>query len=427
MSKVTKLEDVNEDCLLLIFEHLPVADLLSMENINSHFNILAADELKRRFSRKLVVIEDFAMEMSVNPLLGKMYESRDCIYLFNAPLIVRFLKQFGSSIESLQINFDTMGLILDPPNSQVLFQLIAEHCSKSLSQLHLGWLKQSIFNNMKTVFEKVEIISFEGRLYDLGLDEFSLNDLFPALRELYLNEVVLLRDPDCLKLKIPHLVHLEVTIDEGDAAQLFVTQRLISELIRKNPQIQSLVMRQASANLLKSASVKLIQLKHLEIYDYRGRNNDNRNIHFEHVKSFKVDNDVPVDISFGNDLKDFEIEGAIPDNNKYIEFIENNKHLKRIQIKGRYGLTNDEIFRLATIQSNAESLSVVCDQEVEHENINKLIRNFRNSKQFHLKLIAGPFELDDLAAMLEEQFERDFFVKTVFENFEVILEQKPGN
>lgn len=422
MNRTTETSDSNIDCHVLVLKGWPLIEVYSLANSDENYWHLVMDDLKQRFAQKTVILTT----LHPFPAENDFEETDDYIKIRHAPTAVQVLRDFGPSIRKLKI--EHVPKYKDAQSTRNVYELIHEQCYESLEQLQLRWLGQDFFLDTTRPFKRLTNLSLASDIMEINSGtENNFSDLFPVLRHLYLSYVEV-RNTDILLVKYPQLEHLLVDVYVFDTPG-YITEPEIIELIKKNTQLRSLIVKNVSPTLLKVIADHLKRLENLEIYRYDERKRDIYNFHFQNVKSFKIGNSfgqsMPAYITFGNNLKQFQVE-AYPQDSKYISFVESNNSLKRFQMNGKFSLRDKDILRLATIKLNLTEMIINCEWGVNDENIIKLIENSDKLKRIQLKMHEKTVKAKLLATIwkLHKQFDQQWFISVI--EYDILLERKSG-
>lgn len=379
-----------------------------MAQTSKFFRNAVAAELRRRFAMKMVILTSFFSF----PGYGDFEENDDYILIRHTSNIRKVLLDFGASIRNLKIEHIPKKSKAESLN---IYKLIEEHCSETLVQLHLKWIGQSFFAKQTKQFKKVENISLEGNIIELGNDQISFRDCFPAMRQLYIGYIKVqdTKFKERIDVNFAHLERLTVDIFTKESAQFVETESLTMELIRKNPQIQSMTLRNVSPDLLKAVADRLPNLKKLELYNFDEDDKNTYEFHFEQVKQFRIGQNnsqsMLTNITFSDKLEEFEVE-ALPNDLKYcLKFLEG-KYLRKFTVFGDGELTNDDILRMTNIKLNIIEMSLNCAEDVQDENIAGLIENSRELNKLHLNFYKQKNEMSKMVFMLREHFEDEWMI-----------------
>lgn len=412
----TKFEDMNLDCQLLILRLLSISDLFSIGKTSKLLASVAKQEIGRRFATKPVAISQFGVNSVIREQEG--------LYLIeDIPTAVNLLNEYSHSIRKLEIRHipteQTEGQSIN-----VIYDLIKERYSETLVQLHLVYLDRSFFENMTTVFTKVEnfVWRFEAKTdVDLGNDHQTLADLFPNLKRLQLS-CIKVRNSSKILVNYPYLEHLDVNL--GDSRPF--TQPSIVELFRKNPQVLSLSIRMASNIFLKTIADELPNLETLELRAYRYEGHSTDRIHFKRLKCLKVINcyaqTMPKDINFGVHLEEVEVEPYLDLQASFINILENNPNVTKFRVTD--AITDQNVLQLAaklsSSGSNLVELLIVCNG-LKEESLVELIQCARNLHSIRLINLLTLFSAESVFRF-RQRFDDEWVIKVIGIN--IYLEKK---
>lgn len=350
--------------------------------MNKHFSLLAADVLRRRLSKKLVVIRDNAI-----------VESKDLqIENYDNPIIIqtnlnakKFLKYFGKFITNLKIEYQSVH-----PSNKIrvnrINNLINLHCAETLKNFEISTQLDNFLDEFTKSFKNVEDLVLNGRFKSLNNSELNLNQIFPAMKSLIIDGKIRFTSGDSgLDQNFSHLKHLELYIVPYEF-QEFLTESIVRNLIRKNKQITSLRLIQPSRKLLKVASICLPSLDSLDIQFYDDRlTNDENQIYFPNVKKLVTHHSyIPFqNVIFGN-LKEFQyLKPMSAYCHRWTQLVKNNSRLRKL-ITNFY-INNEELTRLASSSEHLTEIYISVDDSVDIETIIRLIQKNTHLKKMHLK------------------------------------------
>lgn len=403
-----QLMDLDEDCQYLVFDKLRVTDLNALARTNKYYESFAMDIVRRRFAKKMVIFDLLWVHSTSNDYT----ETNEYIEIEHAEAAIKMLIQFGRFIKNLKIQHVSTVSHLDREPTKKVYRLIQEHCSESLTQFHFKHNEFNYFDYVTKPFKNVQNVTLNGNMNHLGNNQLNLQQIFPAMRYLHVN-LLRIKNMSTLTLEFPHLEHLNVAICTVNFNE-YVREPTIVELIRKNPQIRSIVLGNLYLNLLEVVSETLVNLEQLTLYSYF-EPVAGVEYHFEQVKSFKFSNNwgqsMPSNITFGEHLEEFEVNARLHDH-KYIDFIENNRNLKKICI---HKPDNDDIQRLAAAELNVTEISISFDNDVEGENLVQLVKNCKQLNQLHLKMTSANQKIEEIFSMLRKEFENRF-ISNMYKN-----------
>lgn len=314
------------------------------------------------------------------------------------------VRRFGRNIRKLKMENVQMSGFIDHRSTRDIYKLLQEHCADTLNQFHFDWMKEDFFEHVSKPFKNVHIVSLDKEV--VGLENDRLNQVFPSMRSLYLNHVQN-QNISTLASKYPNLEHLQAVYNVNQYHLGYVTETVITEIIRLNPQIKSIDLSNVNGILLQFISNHLKNLEKLTIYNYDDENQIP--IYFKYVKIFKIGQcktqSMPAHITFDEHLEDFEV-GAHPRDRKYIDFILNNKNLKKICITAGspyYGLESVDIQRLASANLDVVEMSMMYGMDASVEDFVTLIENCKHLNRLHINMYSMFSHMNDIVQMLRQQ------------------------
>lgn len=372
---------MNFDCQLIIFEFLPVYDLLLFAEINKKLKLLVERELKRRFLKKMLIFRAPYDSHELKDARASLKESYDLIQITRLPTIYMILRDFGHTIANLKI----LHFLATPEHEdQSIYQSINLYGSESLSQFHITNNGNDIFARVTKPFKTVERLSLHGRFKNVNNSEFGFEELFPWLRQLDL-ESVNIHELDISERKMAHLEYLTADIWNSN------TSPAIKRLITNNPQIRSLTLLSVTPGLLQFVSERLPHLQYLEIGYFSEENVDvtNFRLDFKELKSFILCGTssvytIPSNIIF-RDIEELEANAIGRDSARLIEIsLKYKKNLEKLRLI--VALNNEEILQLANAELNVVEMAFTCGKNCDKENVVKLIESCKQLKQFRLHI-----------------------------------------
>lgn len=169
-----------------------------------------------------------------------------------------------------------------------------------------------------------------------------------------------------LDFSIPNLVDLSVsfsTFDEPNDNE----ERQFRKLVEKNPQIQWLLLRYTTTQLVKSVSeylqnLKILILPIITAVDYKDE------IHFKHVTNFRIEQ------VLGGCIENITFERleelfCFSSQSNWPEFVEKNPKLKKIALDKFYSADDNHISLLPKIATNLVEASFNIGPDPENPNI----------------------------------------------------------
>lgn len=298
--------------------------------------------------------------------------------------MLKTLKYFGDFISKLEIVFDS----IDPLENRVhqIYQFTNVYCSERLAQLHLANAPKGFFNEFRKPFKRLENVSLSGDFDKLSNEKNNFSVVFPVLRSLTLSTYSIL-DSNWIEQVYPHLEYLNLLVYKSNGnAPGRLKKSKIERLLENNKQIRILALEDASPELLRIVAKNLPNLEKLELKLFEAFDDEDE-IHFKHLKFLNTklsSHSVPTIIDLEN-LEELETDAFPGGCQRWIEFVEENEHLKKLTVD-HYYINDSEILRLAQANSNLTEMSLWCENDVKSNNLIKLIENNQHLRKMHLKL-----------------------------------------
>lgn len=174
--KMTKLMDLNLDCLESIVKHLDFADLLNVASINEYLNTAVNWVYTKKYPQKELIIRGPCFFRRSSFLIAE-----DFIVVDSLDMILQLLRCFGYLFNRIQfrLNFNFIKY-----NKRVLNN-IHEYCSESLSQFELLYIPNNRLKQLnRKPFNTVKFVHLNlvGCYLGVGTDWF--NKFFPKMEQL---------------------------------------------------------------------------------------------------------------------------------------------------------------------------------------------------------------------------------------------------
>jgi len=308
-------------------------------------------------------------------------------------LAEQFLKAFSESIKKLSIAYH---LLPDDSHKQI-GRLVNVHCSETLEEFHAKNCKNGAFDEMEKPFKKVTNVSFDGDWWDHAENQLGLDKLFPEMRVLnftYTGGYIYDRH-------YPNLI--EVNTFETTAYDF-------GKLIAKNPQIKQLRVEETTMGFLKYVSEKLPDLETLAfVVPIDSPHYQESEIQFERVTELSVTDFHhhfrSGKFSFKN-LKHFEllVDGNIKD--EWISFIGNNKNLESLTVTAGY--LNEVTFLILSKKFNGlleAKINLDMARTVGVESVVEFIENNKQMKKITVNFARGSVAyFKELSKLLDKQW-----------------------
>lgn len=380
--------DLNEDCHLLILEHVNTVDLLSLAQMDAQLFGVSKIALKRKITKNEVVIRVPSDQTKLKSLADYAKDYNNNIELRHWPTIHWLLKHYGHIITSLRIQ---IGYELPEDEAKTMYEMINSHCSNTLIQLHITNNNDKVFTSFKKPFENVQMVSLAGSF----VDNANFTKIFPLLHRLSIGAIT----GDKLNLqeqRMPHLEAIILTENSNDR-----NTNLMKELIKRNPQIKSLILHEVRPAFLQFIASELPHLEKLHITLYEEDRRKNYSLNFQYLKSFSMTcAHFPLNIIL-DELNELKIRTHNVESMMAVEkVIEYKKNLKKFELMVE--LNDKEILTLANANLNVIEMRLTCETDVNAQSIIQLIEGSKELKR--LDLVFGSRKINSFTfAILKER------------------------
>ena len=199
-------ERLNDDCLMIIFKHLDLPDLMNMAQVNAELYYIALYEFKRKYSQSFLAVgilmnppRSFMENLleSTGKMLHLTNEERlqrtfskftfDTVaqrVIFNDyPFLINTIKYFGCLIKRVDMKENMLEANVVKP----IFEHLNKYSARSLIQLKVGRMKIEWLNELKGPFPKLDEFSFSDsheRSFEFNPKRLTISEKFPNLRRL---------------------------------------------------------------------------------------------------------------------------------------------------------------------------------------------------------------------------------------------------
>lgn len=324
----TRLQDLNEDCLIMIFKNLSEFDLVNIVEYDDHFQSAALEVFRKNFARRRVEISN----------------ERDTVNLF-----VKLIKYFGNQIHELVVHYSEDYHRFD----KLIDDAICLYCGETLREIVFMGTDRCALIDITEPFKNVSTVSFiGGRPCDL-ISEF--DKWFPMAHTLKL--ILLNYGKHIIKLnrQCPALQNIEY-------AKYFDNQNhqnsdtLINSIMNMNPQLRTLRIelhltnKHALAIYLVDlrtilAGSRLTNLWNLHfVFEYEGYIIAPP-FHFESLKNLTISLTNSMMLKHlpwkTDSLDSFKLNVCLLEQGS-VEFITNNRNVKMLELNGEW--TSDAVF-----------------------------------------------------------------------------------
>lgn len=386
----TELAELGPDARLFVLDSLNLSTILSFPLFDDHYDRIAQEVFRRKYSRKTFKIADVV-------LIGfeEIPDVNNVIYLKQFGEILRVLKIFGHLMTKLKLEYSQHpqfgGVNISP-----IVKYINLYCADSLVELEVIISSDYVefFDKMTKPFKNVKKLTISGQFNRLTGSTHTFTEMFPSVRSLSLYYVQVF-DKNGLDMKFPHLIHLSVQVAQSDKTRFEDSD--VEKLLRTNPYIRSLKLDRCDPNLLKIVNEVLHNLETLQLTSFIGFRvfNENKPIVFKNVKYLLVDGDssyIQDNVEFTN-LTEFHLIGFAATNAHVVDFLAQNPHLKSVSVKKSH-ISETELKKLIEMNLNLDEITLLLSCDMNDETVLNFVRKYENMKkitftsQYSLKTIA---------------------------------------
>lgn len=359
--QVTKLTDLNFDCLTNIFKFLNPTELTNLFLYNQQFFEAVQYVLRTKYKNWTPVITN-------DPKFGIDGKSQT----------VKLIKAFDNIMGSLKIDYSHSSHRYD----WMIERAIMRYCRSSKKTVCFEGAGKDIMSNISEPFNAVERVVFTKS--ELGHLVMNFGKWFPNGDYLGLTKTTRQAEPNIFKNHHPNLKKLcviETRMNTNDLINFIVA----------NPQLEALTFTcdegdydgiKLTEELILSIKTELKNLKDLHILIPNGMdwpfNVWSEKIHFEHLVSLSISNGLDTNIwehfpiTFGR-VENLTLNGNVLN---CAMFIEQNRNISSLAINGIIN-TVEHIFvttNLLTELPNLEYLQIRNDREITRYVMDLLIR-----------------------------------------------------
>lgn len=338
MKTETKITDVNNDCLVRVFEYLSFDDLLSIAEANKRLRQAAGFVFARAFGTRAIYLN-----VTLSYREGTVEVNDERISINDLKTSLQILRNFGPWIKKLELAYAPFTF---PQRREEVDRYIMKYCAASLTDLELNALAENSFKDLRKPFSNVEKVRFNFGTLGKKLTQF--NRWFPKMRclELMSNQFA---DSKCIETSFPSLTELMVGASTESNG---LKHENIVRSLSLNRQLTNLSLRSVSdPTLFQSANEYLPNLESLDItwdlkYSFKF---NGKKIHFKNVKKvnmcvFTKDNRIPLKIPFSfNQLEEFRLQTGSQLNKELTDFITKHPAVSKLSIVPRYQFEYQDI------------------------------------------------------------------------------------
>lgn len=167
----------------MVLENLDLIELLQMSFTNEYYHRLCADVFRRKTKNRKVVFR--ILTYYKDKQLGiRLSEPENSIYIENCDLMLKFLKSFGNSINTLKMDYSCS---FDADRRKEITEWVNKYCAETLLQLELVQYTGFKLDYFTLPFKTLQKLSIDHLM--LETKTTTLYEKFPALRDLTLKYI----------------------------------------------------------------------------------------------------------------------------------------------------------------------------------------------------------------------------------------------
>lgn len=400
---------------------MSLPSLFAFSQTNKNYNSVITSIVERRMAKNLIT---FNTTSQVDEMDNDVLETKDSITIQKSQFALTVLKKVGNFITNLEIR---QCCNREYDDIQLIKKSIAQYCSDTLKQLQIinehenATLHSNFFSEFTKPLKNVENVSLRGQFGVLENSNLKFNDIFPGMRRLSLKSLDVL-DMSWVNQTFHNLQDLYAEVWSFDN-QNRLTEEAQGSLLINNPQIGSLVLKNARLKLLGMLSDRMPNLENLTLTSYTefSFHSIDHQIHFDNVKYLKMQlgfRSVPKNLFLKN-IEVFETDAFPNDCSRWIEFVDKHKHLRVLRFA--YPIKTGHIKQLAAIKPNLVEILLKMDENADFDSIARLIESSPKLEKVILDL---PWRNPEpLAKFLENRFKCNWIFSRI-RYFSASLERK---
>lgn len=396
--KTTLFEHLSPEVLLQILDELDFPDLLAMAQVDPRLAVWASDSFRRRFDTisfdasacysrlSPVVGMIWVVQRSISPKLHRImsYDSNQGeIRIFEREFALQTMQSFGGSVRKVQLSYGTELSRLTEYvfhwaiQMDVISAMVNKYCHDTLLEMEILTSKKDSLKRMTKPFERVEYVAFYNSLPESISGSLQMNQLFPAMERLSLENLREANVTSYIDCHLPHLMHLHI-----DLLEQSTNDTIFNNLVKKNPQIQSIELCKTSATLLSTVHSVLLNLESLTLCSAK---HDAGELHFDSVKKLAITSGeqvASIDMQFVNlnELHGY-IDGRHLDH--WLQFLKKHQRVHNFAMKYAH-MTDAQFEMIAALLPNLNEMHIyaVGPTFLSTETVVRLIERSTNLTRF---------------------------------------------
>lgn len=333
-NRLTSFTDLNDYCLLQIFQNLDMQTLLNVAMLDDRLNNLA-----------------YTIYIQIDSSIYDLEQPLRIGYYYRQVCSAQFLHAFGEKYNKMDIYYP----VLHADEAKQIESIISTKLKNNLIELTINNFEYtakngSIFQEASSPFVNVEKMC----LNHCHLGPYDMSKYFPYLRTL---EVRALFDWDAVNFRLPRLEHFAIGNLEMDSEAV----NKLTTILRQNPQLKSLDVEFSPFTVWDSClyqrffcelNTNLPQLEYLEIKnvstDRLQRIEFKRIVCFEKIKILKLYDELCIDIPIEcTNLEELELHLFYMFSNNWLNFLLRFENLRKLKLSSAWcsAPLDDQIFK----------------------------------------------------------------------------------
>lgn len=371
------LFELDFDSLYTIFVHLDIIDLTNVVRADEAMLDTAVSVAKRKFgNQKFQIMESILHFNGYN----QCHENFESVIINNYAMALLVLEYFGLYISHLEIYYKYEG------TDRV--KCIVHHVNRYCENLVKFKLETSTIDPLDDVtkpFHNILELSISAEFEKFGNAAFSLNEMFPNIRQLNM-ENLKLKNYDDLNINMPHLESLGIEY-------MFRPYEFdhFKKFIMKNPQIRHIRITDVYLSFVNFVNQILPNLETLEIH-LLSTDVFIPEIHLKNVTKFKINGIILNQANMGkftfeaNKLEELECQWSF----ECTEMLRSNRNIKKFSIPLDSSIVAQKI---PIISQNAPNL-IEASFSIGYGIVDDTIIQFLNANE-HLNRLYLYFEKEE--------------------------------
>lgn len=263
------LNDIPVELLLIIYEHIDLAGLNSIAQLNSFHRCTASTVFNDKFGKKLFQIK--SNHLNIKDETNYFIET-----IGNMNTMYLTLKVFGHLIGKLSIDYESFS----EWESEQINGSITKYIIHSLREIELNCFNDAKLIRLNGPFEMVKKVGMHRGYMQSNLTD--LSKIFPAIESIQFMDIQNIK-PSIYVHHFPHLLEMNYEYSYNS------DPNTMERLFRLNPQLRKLIIDHGDCNFLNTINELLPNIENLQLYKLCGDPlTGGGKIHFKNVKFFGI-------------------------------------------------------------------------------------------------------------------------------------------